>query len=77
MKLSNLSKKVGLEESDLKNHLKLLLNSSIVEKQNFGKNNIFYAATGIGITLLNIYYPLIKEEQKIPRHKFETISVAL
>jgi hypothetical protein len=77
MKLTNLSQKIGLQETDLKNHLKLLLNSSLIELQNFGKEAIFYAATEKGMSILNIYNRIIKDEQKIRRHEHNPISVML
>ena len=54
MSLRNISKKLDLKETVLKKHLKLLQDSSLVIKENFGKNKIFFALTKNGPAVLKI-----------------------
>jgi predicted transcriptional regulator len=66
MKLTQLVHKTDLSQSVLKQHLNFLIQQNLVEKQNFGKNKIFYAITERGLRVLNIVVPIIEEARKIP-----------
>lgn len=77
MKLDWLSTKVELNKTHLENHLRLLMNSGLVEKQNLGKNKVFYVATERGLIVLKVISPLIKEAHKIQVRDFEAITNAL
>jgi predicted transcriptional regulator len=46
MKLTKLMHKVDLSENVLKQHLSFLVQQDLVEEQNLGKDEIFYAITG-------------------------------
>ena len=77
MNLTNLSERVNLKETQLKQHLKLLNDSALVTKQNFGKNKIFFAVTESGLTVLKMFRPLISEEHKTQINDFKAITIPL
>jgi predicted transcriptional regulator len=77
MKLTTLCERFDLKESCLKQHLKLLENTELVDKQNFGKKQIFYEVTERGFLILNIIRPLIKEPKNIQLRRFESIATVL
>jgi len=66
MKLTQLMHKTDLSQSVLKRHLDFLIRQNLVEKQNFGKGEIFYTTTERGLRVLNIVVPIIEEARKIP-----------
>ena len=70
MKLSQLTTKVELNETRLEQHLKLLQNRDLVERQNLGKNQIFYVLTERGLKVLKVIGPMIKEARKIQALRF-------
>ena len=70
MKLSQLTTKVELNETRLEQHLKLLQKRDLVERQNLGKNQIFYVLTERGLKVLKVIGPMIKEARKIQALRF-------
>lgn len=52
MSLRNISEVLDIKETFLKKHLKLLEDSSLVIKENFGKNKIFFTLTENGLDTL-------------------------
>ena len=52
MSLKNISEVLDIKETFLKKHLKLLEDSSLVIKENFGKNKIFFTLTENGLDTL-------------------------
>ena len=77
MKLRQLRAKVELNTVQMERHLKLLMNSGLIEKQNMDEDKIFYAITKRGFTVLKVISPLIKEAHKIQVRDFEAITTAL
>ena len=75
MNLTGLSERVGMEPAQLNQHLKLLENSGLIAKQNFGIKRIFFAITENGLAVLKMYRPRILEAQEAQRKDFQTISV--
>ena len=69
MKLSQLTTKVELNKTLLRQYLRLLKKRNLVEKQNLGENKIFYVVTERGLQVLNVIDPMIKEA-----HKFQTLQ---
>ena len=66
MKLTQLVHKTDLSQGFLKQHLRFLIQQSLIEKQNFSKGEIFYTITERGLKVLNIVVPIIEEARKIP-----------
>ena len=68
MSLRNISEVLDIKETFLKKHLKLLEDSSLVIKENFGKNKIFFTLTENGLDTLkflgNIY--IIQKNDRKP-----------
>lgn len=54
MTLRNISERLEIEETFLKKHLQLLQDSSLVIKDDFGKNKIFFTITESGPRVLKI-----------------------
>lgn len=77
MKLTKLCEKVNIKEIEIKHHLNLLMNSGLVEKEDFGEKKIFYTIKERGLIVLKIFSPIIKNSQKIQLHEFEAITTAL
>ena len=77
MKLTRLSAKVELNRTHLEQHLRLLTNNGLVEKQNLGENKIFYVVTERGLKVLKVISPIIKEAHRIQVRDFEAITTAL
>ena len=69
-KLTQLTAKVELNKTRLKQHLRLLTNRGLVERQKFGENEIFYVVTERGLKVLRVIGPLIKESRRIQSLKF-------
>ena len=65
-KLIQLMHKTGLKQDALKQHLDFLIQQNLVEKQNLGKNKIFYDITERGLMVLYVVAPMIEEVRKIP-----------
>ena len=65
-KLTQLTHKTDLSQSVLKQHLNFLMQQNLVEKQNLGKDKIFYAITERGLRVLNVVVPIVEEVRKIP-----------
>lgn len=61
MNLININEKVSIKETYLKKHLKLLQDSSLVIKENFGKNKIFFTITESGQAVLKMLKPIIAD----------------
>jgi len=59
-KLTQLVHKTKLSQSVLEQHLDFLIQQNLVEEQNLGKNETFYAITGRGQRVLNIVVPMIE-----------------
>jgi len=70
MKLTQLTTKVELNKTRLKQHLRLLKNRDLVERQKLGENKIFYVATERGLKVLKVIDPIIKEAHKIQALRF-------
>jgi predicted transcriptional regulator len=70
MKLSQLTTKVELNKTHLNQHLKLLKNRGLVERQKLGENEIFYVATERGLKVLRVIGPLTKEARRIQSLQF-------
>ena len=66
MNLINISKKVTIKKTPLMKHLKLLQDSSLVIKENFGKNKIFFTITESGLAVLRMFKPIFTD--KYPTH---------
>ena len=77
MNLISLRNKVELDKVHLIQHLRLLKNRGLVEKQNLGENKIFYAVTERGLTVLRVVGPIIKEAHKIQMRNLVAISSVL
>ncbi|MFC1488016.1 winged helix-turn-helix domain-containing protein [Thermoproteota archaeon] len=77
MNLSNLSERVNLKETQLKQYLKLLNDSALVTNQNFGKNKIFFIVTDSGITVLKMFRPPITEANETQINKFKAMTISL
>jgi predicted transcriptional regulator len=70
MKLTQLMTKVELNKTRLRQYLRLLKNRNLVERQNLGKNEIFYVATERGLKVLKVIDPIIKEAHRIQALQF-------
>jgi predicted transcriptional regulator len=70
MKLTQLTTKVELNKTRLRQHLRLLKNRNFIERQNLGKNEIFYVATERGLKVLKVIDPIIKEAHRIQALQF-------
>jgi predicted transcriptional regulator len=70
MKLTQLTAKVEMNKTHLNQHLRLLKNWGLVERQKFGENEIFYVVTERGIKVLRVIGPLIKEARRIQSLQF-------
>jgi len=68
MKSTQLMTKVELNETILRQHLRLLKKWKLVERQNLGDNKIFYVVTERGLQVLKFVDPIIKEV-----HKFQEL----
>ena len=77
MNLNNLSERINLKETDLKQHLKLLTDSGLVTKQNFGMNKIFFEVTESGLTVLKVYKPLITDSHDTQISDPKSIKISL
>ncbi|MEJ2242480.1 MAG: winged helix-turn-helix domain-containing protein [Candidatus Bathyarchaeota archaeon] len=55
MSLGNISEILDIKEAFLIKHLKLLQDSSLVIKENFGENKIFFTLTEKGIEVLQLF----------------------
>ena len=70
MKLTQLTTKVELNKTRLRQHLRLLKNRNLVERQNLGENKIFYVVTERGLQVLKVIDPMIKEARKFQALQF-------
>ena len=77
MNLMWMRNNVELEKTHLKQHLKLLKNHGLVEKQNLDPNNSVYVVTKRGLTVLKVISPIIKEAHKIQLRDLQAISGVL
>jgi predicted transcriptional regulator len=77
MKFIQLSHKVELDATRLIPHMRLLIDGGLLEQQNLGENEIFYAVTERGLKVLKVVSPLIREAHKIQMHDFEMVSNTL
>ena len=66
MELTQLMNKTDISQSVLEQHLNFLIPQNLVEKQNLGKDKIFYAITERGLRVLKVVVPIIEEARKIP-----------
>jgi predicted transcriptional regulator len=69
MKLTQLTTKVELNKTHLRQHLRLLKKRNLVERQNLGENKIFYVVTERGLQVLKVINPMIREA-----HKFQALQ---
>jgi hypothetical protein len=72
-----LSERFNLEEKQLIQHLKVLKNSALVNKQSFGKNKIFFTITERGITVLQMFKPALEGSYEIQMNKKKAIQIPL
>ena len=77
MNLTNLCERINLKETHLKQHLKILNDSALVTKQNFGKNKIFFIVTERGITVLKMFRPPIIEANETQINEFNAMTIPL
>ena len=49
-----MSERLGIKETFLKKHLRQLYTSSLVIKENFGKNKVFFTITESGLVVFKI-----------------------
>lgn len=77
MKFIQLSYKVELDAIRLIPHMRLLIDRGLLEQQNLGENEIFYAVTERGSKVLKVVSPLIREAHKIQMRDFEMVSNTL
>ena len=66
MELTQLMNKTDISQSVLEQHLNFLIPQNLVEKQNLGKDKIFYAIKERGLRVLKVVAPIIEEARKIP-----------
>lgn len=64
MKLTGLMHKTDLNQNVLNQHLDFLVRQNLVEEQNLGKDEIFYAVTRRGLVVLDIIAPTIEIARK-------------
>lgn len=57
MNLPNISERVNIKETHLEKHLKVLQDSALVTKENFGENKIYFTITKNGLAVLKIFRP--------------------
>jgi predicted transcriptional regulator len=68
MSLRNISEIFDIKEILLKKHLKVLQDSSLIIKENFGKNKIFFTLTERGQDVLKLFSnisPIADLNQKV------------
>jgi hypothetical protein len=70
MKSTQLMTKVELNETILRQHLRLMKKRKIVERQNLGDNKIFYVVTERDLQVIKFFDPIIKEA-----HKFQELQI--
>ena len=70
MKLTQLTTKVELNKTRLEQHLRLLKNRGLVERQKLGENENFYVVTERGLKVLKVIGPIIKEARRIQALQF-------
>lgn len=70
MKLTQLTTKVELNKTRLRQHLRLLKNRGLVERQKLGEKEIFYVVTERGLKVLKVIGPIIEEARKIQALQF-------
>jgi len=54
MSLGNMSERLGIKETFLKKHIRQLHDSSLVVKENFGKNKTFFTITERGLVVFKL-----------------------
>jgi predicted transcriptional regulator len=62
MNLINISEKVIIKKALLIKYLRILQNSSLIVKENFGKNKVFFTITESGLAVLRIFKPVFANE---------------
>ena len=77
MNLNKLCERVNLNETHLQQRLKLLTNSSLVSKEVFGKNQVFFAVTDSGLAVLKMFRHLIEETYETRIIDFKAIAIPL
>ena len=70
MKLTGLMTRVELNKTSLEQHLRLLTKRGLVERQNFGKDKIFYVLTEKGLNAFKVIAPIVSEARKIQALQF-------
>jgi predicted ArsR family transcriptional regulator len=71
MTLRKISERLDIKETLLKKHLKLLQDSPLVLKENFGKNKIFFTITESGLRLLKI----LTDTHSIQTSDFKKVTI--
>jgi predicted transcriptional regulator len=77
MNLTQLTHKVQMDKARLIQHLRLLHNRGLVEKQNLGDHKILYVVTDRGLKVLKVVNPIIRAAHKIQIRNLEVISSTL
>jgi hypothetical protein len=72
-----MSHKVELDKTRLMPHLKLMIDSGLIEQQNLSETKIIYSVTGKGLKVLKVAAPMIREAHKIQMRDLEAISNTL
>jgi DNA-binding HxlR family transcriptional regulator len=65
MKSPQLATHIEISKTRLEQHLRLLKNRNLVERQRLGKGEIFYVVTERGMKVLKIMGPIIEEARKL------------
>ena len=73
MNLANLSVRLNLKEPQLKRHLKLLQDSSLLINQNFGKNKTFFTVTESGLAVIKMFRSQMTKAHEIQVDDLTTI----
>ena len=73
MSLGNMSERLGIKETFLKKHLRQLHDSSLVMKENFGKNKIFFTITDRGL----VVFKLLADTCNTQRFDYNILAIPL
>jgi predicted transcriptional regulator len=75
MNLINISEKVTIQKNPLIKHLKLLQDSSLVIKENFGKNKVFFTITESGLAALRMFKPIFADNYPTYTISFKGMTI--
>ena len=77
MNLINLSEKVTIKKTHLMKHLKLLQTSSLIIKENFGKNKVFFTITESGLAVTRMFKPIFADKCTTQIIDFKELTIPL